>query len=349
MTDLPETDDFSLAFPNIPHSRGDGLLSSFMTFIAFEAHGVRIGIEVSLVLALFEALNLFFPWHYIGVAAQWQAVWAWFAGCTMVLIFDQLVLCRAVYIFRRAYQLTLSGAYESALTLLETIAPEQKHLVRCPRPLFHMLRAEIFTQSETFYAAEIELELAQQAGAKGENVKIARSKLLRNKSEESGFSWAAAELKSARSSYGDSANLYLEEAILSLEEHKDLWEAKRVLKKVCEMPDELHSSGGLTSKIARAGLEAARLWTGEAEEGLEGLNIAIDQLRTAALYVDTLRPLLAMLHLERSLYLATHKEPELACFDLRLGLALCNYPRLRKKADKIQDELAWRYKVILPA
>jgi hypothetical protein len=348
MSHPPDFDELALPFAGVRKSPSSSLLSDFCTYLAFEAHAIRIGLELSCCVILFEMLNFFLLREAPGAAADWKALWSWFISCSIVLLIDQLVLCRPVYTFRKVYQLSLAGAYEPALQLLERIAPERRALVRCPKPLFHLLRAEILAQSETYRSAERELMLAEQAGASGERIRITRSRLLLLENAENAYANAHEEIRSARECYGDTAGLCLEDALLLLEEHRDLWEAKRILKRVCEMPDERHVTGEMTSQLAKAGLDAVRLWTGEAEEGLDGLNISIEYLRGTSLSVDTLRPFVALLHLERSLYLATHKEPELACFDLRMGLALCKHPNLRKKAEKIQDELAWRHPMTVP-
>ncbi len=339
--------DVAFEYPSVQPKAASPSLGNFLTYLAFEGHAIRVGLELTLSIMLFKVLEVALPWARLGVVEQWVPIAAWFSACFVVLIIDQVVLCRAVYIFRHAYQLSLVGAYESALLLLERIAPEKNLLVRCPRKLFHLLRAEILTQAETFRSAEAELLLAELAGAKGEQIAIARSKIIRLESEAESYERAASELKAAEERYGETAILSLERGLLLLEEHKDLWEAKRTFRKVCEMPDEVHYSGDTTTQLARASLEATRLWTGEAEEGLDGLNIAIERLRSLASYIDTLRPILALLHMERALYHVTHKEPELACYDLRMGLALCNTSVLRKKADNVQEELAWRYKILL--
>lgn len=337
-----DSDELLLEYPRV--RRGTSYsFSGVLTYLAFEGHAVRVGLEVTFSILFFKVLQVFLPWHLTGIPSDWQPIWAWFGACLTAIAIDQAVLCRSVYTFRRAYQVALAGAYESALLILDQIAPSADVLVRCPKRHFHLLRAEILTLSEMFRAAECELQFAYEAGAKGEQVAIARSRIFRAEHLDESFNKAQSELDSAQDRFGATAVLELERGMLLLEEHRDLWEAKRRFRKVCEMPDEVHYSGDTTSQIAQASLEATRLWTGEAEEGLNGLNMAIERLRSLASYVDTLRPLLALLHLERSLYLVTHKEPELGCFDLRMGLAICNTPVLRKKADKIQEELGWRY------
>jgi len=337
----------SLPFPSVQPRSAKENSPNFLTYLAFEGHGIRIGLELTLSVLLFEFINFAFPWSRLNVPISWAPIFSWFSACLLVLFFDQLVLTRAVHIVRRAYQLGLAGAYESAFAALEEIAPERDSLIKCPKALFHLLRAEILTLAENFRSAELELDLAERAGAKAEQIAIARSKVLRSEHSEDAFEKAQTELNDAGRKLGETAILELEKGLLCLEEHKDLWEAKKTFKKVCSMPEEVHYVGDTTTQLAKASLEATRLWTGEAEEGLDGLNIAIERLRSLASYIDTLRPLLALLHLERSLYLVTHKEPELGCYDLRIGLALCNSPALRKKADKVQEELAYYYQIHL--
>ena len=66
------------------------------------------------------------------------------------------------------------------------------------------------------------------------------------------------------------------------------------------------------------------------------------------LYVDTLRPILAFLMLERAYYLATHKEPRAAIVDMKLALTYCTFPPFITRGEDIREELAWRHELIVP-
>ncbi len=306
--------------------------------LAFEAHAVRFGLQLSTCVILYTFLAIL-PWHTIGVVGEWRMLVAWAAACSFIAITDQFVLRRAVYGSRDAYQLALAGAYEQALKTLERVGPNSTLLVPCPRPLYHMLRADIFTQAEAFASAERELQLAERAGAKAEVRKVSQSRILRGKGD---YETALIELDDALLSE-ESPTLLLEKGVLLLEQRQDMWRAKRLFQQVAEMEDSAHFSGDSSAQLARSYLEVSRLWTGEAEEGLEGLSRAIDRLRGIVVYVDTLRPVLAYLCAERSYYLATHKEPQAACADLRLATALCTHPSLRKRAAQVIEELRWRH------
>lgn len=327
-------------------------LSELLTYLAFEGHGLRIGLELGSCIVLFAVIENLLHWLQPSPAGSpamtIHGLVAWFSSCSLVVAFDQFFLCRPVYIYRNAYQLALRGEYERALRLLEFIAPERQLLVRCPATIFHLMRADIYTSSETFAAAENEILRAEKLGAKPDQVAVAKSRLYSALSSTESYTLAIAELDKAEQQHGPSALLAVEKGLLHLESRQDLWMAKRTLKQAGEMEDQPHFSGDYTSNIARAGLEATKLWTGEAEEGLVGLTDCIDRLRSLALHVDTLRPLLSWLLLERSHYLATHSEPEAACLDLRMSMAICKSPRTEKRAVKIREELEWRYQIIVP-
>ncbi len=95
--------------------------------------------------------------------------------------------------------------------------------------------------------------------------------------------------------------------------------------------------------VAQALWEITRLWTGHAEEGLEGLSEAINYFRAESFQTESLRPITARLYLERSYYYATHQHPTEALADLKAGIILCSYPEHCKLGEKIKEELAWRY------
>ena len=318
-------------------------VSILLSRLAFDWPGLRIGLELSL-LVTFHALFYHFALLSGAIDKTNHVVplLLWFATCVLALFFDQFVLCRPVFIFRRAYHLALSGSWDEALHLLSTISPESPALIHCPPAMYHLRRAEILIEAGMYRTAERELQLAEGCGTSQDRLSVLRSRLIRFETEN-GLSRAQEELKSAVTRSGETALLCLEEGLLLLEARKDLWSAKRILKRASEMPEEIHLSGERTSLLARAACAATRLWTGEAEEGLVELTMAINRLLPMAGSLDTIRPILAFLLLERSHYLATHKEPDAAAKDLRVGLTLCSYPSLTKKAELIREELSWRH------
>ncbi len=350
MQSSSETDEGAVSYSHLARSGtpANGILSEALTYLAFQGHGIRIGIELALCVVFYTVFNALLNWLQPVSAENWHGLVSWFSACTFVITLDQFFLCRPVYIFRTAYQLSLAGAHDEALATAELIAPEKHVLVRCPAHYFHLLRAEILTAAETIGAAEREIQLAELAGADPEQIAVARSRLYRREDGADAYNRAMEALESAERMHGECAVITLEKGLLQLEARHDLWSAKRTLRLATEMVDQPHFIGDFTSNIARAGLDATRLWTGEAEEGLLGLSRAIDRLRSLAMHIDTLRPLLAWLLLERAHYLATHSEPEAACVDLRIGLTLCNNPAHRQRAEQVHDELEWRYHIVVP-
>lgn len=320
-------------------------MSILLSRLAFEWPGLRIGLELS-ILVTFHAifLQVALVTGLMSPSNHWVPLMLWFASCVFALFFDQFVLCKPVFIFRRAYHVALSGGWDEALHLLSSISPESNALIHCPSGVYHLRRAEILTEAGMLRSAERELQLAEASGTSSENVSVLKSRLLRLETDN-GLSRAQEELQSAATKTGETALLCLEQGLLLLEARKDLWSAKRILKRASEMPEEIHISGERTSLLARAACAATRLWTGEAEDGLLELSAAINRLLPIAGSLDTIRPILALLLLERSHYLATHKEPEAAAKDLRVGLTLCSYPSMMKKAAVIQEELSWRHGV----
>jgi len=143
--------------------------------------------------------------------------------------------------------------------------------------------------------------------------------------------------------YPKSASLALEKAIFLIENRNDFWQARRELDKVCSMQDELHLSGESTRILAEAFKSAAMLWTGAAEEGLEALERSLYYLLDRSRTCESLRPLLAVILLERSYYWATHGDKKASVCDLSEALANCAYPQLDAKANLIREEIRWRF------
>ena len=317
--------------------------NSVLSYLAFEGHAIRFGLQLSTCVILYTFLAIM-PWQLVGVEGDWRMLASWAVACSVIALTDQFILRRAVYGTRDAYQLALAGAYERALHTLERVGPNSSCFVPCPRPLYHMLRADIFTQAEAFASAERELQLAEQVGARADVRHVSKSRIFRGQGD---YETALVELDDAVLHCGETPTILLEQGVLLLEQRQDMWRAKRLFQRVAGMDEATHFSGDSSTQLAQSYLEVSRLWTGEAEEGLEGLSRAIDRLRGIVLYVDTLRPVLAYLCAERSYYLATHREPQAACADLKLATALCTHPSLRKRAEQVIEELRWRHGISL--
>ena len=199
-------------------------------------------------------------------------------------------------------------------------------------------------QAQSFRGAERELVLAEQAQTNSDKLAISRSRLFALQGD---YPAAEQELLAAEKDSKQLAVLRFEEGRLSFEKGENPWQSKTIFKEALGLPDTAHFAGETTHQLAKAYYNACRLKTGEAEEGLEELNWSIDRFRAAVPYVDSLRPILAELLIERAAYHVSHKEPAGAIVDLKAALLYCSYFPIIKKAQKIKDELSWRYKAPL--
>lgn len=312
---------------------------------------MRMGLELSFCIIAYSVVSTVLPWEQMGVSLRWSTLFSWFGSCFAVIVFDQVFLCRSAFTLRKSYLLNLGGAYDKALELLDQIGPASNTLIRVPASIFHLFRAEVYMQCQDFANAEAELQMAEIAGAKGEQLYIAKSRFYRAQGDfqqaEQELEQAKKELEQRKETRGKSPVVRLEEGFLLFEKKDEVWAAKKTFKEVMEMPEEPHFAGETTYQLARAYWNATRLRAGEAEEGLEGLNRCIERLRSAVYYVDTLRPVLAQLLMERSYYYATHKEPRAAVADLKVGLMFCTYPSIVNKTKEIKDELEWRHDLVV--
>lgn len=319
-------------------------LAPLLTHLAFEAPLARIGLETTICVFLFLLFE-HLPWQLLGIPGEWAPLAAWSCGCFIVGVLDTILLRRPFFICREAYQLALCGAYERAISTLDQISPYGTCSTPCPRGLYHLLRADIYTQAETPLAAQRELTSALSAGVEKAQVLLMKSRIER---VSGNYEEARREIEEARAAAGETPVVLLEEGLTLLEERADMRAAKKVFDRVRMMHSEAHPSGETTRDLAEAYFAACQLWTGEAEEGLHTLSAAIERLRSLVRYVDTLRPVLARLCAERSYYFATHREPQGAVLDIRVASALCASPLLRGRYNAIREELEWRHKILIP-
>ncbi len=344
MPDAPDSEQVGIAYQGARAQQKRSSLSNFLTHLVYEAHGLRIGLELSLCVICYTFVTVIVPWHTLGVPMKWSTLLSWFGCCFAVILFDQLMLCRSAHTFRKSYLLGLCGSYKEALELLEKIGPQSRDLVRLPLTLYHLHRAEIFSQSDDFQKAEAELHLAELNNAPAMQLAIQNLRLLRAQKNHDD---ARDALEAAREKLGDSSVLLLEEGLSLLEQREDLWAAKRVFTEVLDRPEGPHFTGETCHTIARAYRSITMLWTGEAEEGVEEISKLIERLRSAVIYVDPLRPLLARLLLERGYYYATHRQPTSAVIDYKLGTSLCTYAPLIQLSEKLKEELEDRHEIKL--
>lgn len=317
-------------------------LSRFFSYLVFEGHGTRIGLELSACVLLYTVAATSVPWMLIGIEPKWGALVSWFGACSFVLVLDQYFLCRSVYLLRKAYLYGLAGACDKAVEELERIAPHSRAKIPLPHSLYHLYRAEFFSAASDFSKARSELEVARKNGAEALRISVMESRILR---KEGKFSEAASLLAVHESSHP--AVIRFEQGLLFFEQQEEIWQAKKAFKETMDLRDEIHFSGETTYHLARAYFNVCRLRTGEAEEGLEELEGIIDRFCSSARFVDSLRPVASQLLLERSMYYATHKEPSFAVLDLKNALSLCHHPWNEVRGDEIKEELAWRHQLLL--
>lgn len=324
-------------------------LSRFLSRLVFEERALRGGIEITLSILLFYILRSLISWQSSGASSAWGLLMPWFFSCGVIALADFVLAVRPLRLYRRSMCHDLFGAYDEALRLLDCLRPEGKSLVFCPAPLYHWRRSRILTHAGRFQEADIEIQQALKNGLSIFHYYLSRAYVFQ---EQRAFEFARRELELIRELEGEHAIRKLEEGFLFFKE-RDLRRAKKAFEKVLEMPAECYLPLDLeasqvqeanTVSLARAFLEATRLWTGEAEKSLPALNRMIEKFQAASFSVLSLRPFVASLLVERAHYLATHKEPKGAVLDLKLASHYCCYSSLEERMKKVQEELEWRFK-----
>lgn len=317
-------------------------LSAHLSTLAFKAFGLRIGIEIFLCIAIHITMFAIAAAFVTPQVLPWINLNLWFLACIVVAVTDHIIIAKPVITFRRTWAEELKERYDSALSLLESVGPSSLGWVRCPESLYFIRRAQILTHAGKTEDAAADLVLAELAGTPQLQIALARAELKKQVGDKIG---AHKELVSASEQLGKNGALQLEEALLVFEERKNPREAKRAFESVLKLPPVFHPVGESTHNLARGFLEASRLWTGEAEEALEGLNEAIGNLQAAAIFIESLRPMFASLLLERAYYHTTHKEPTQALLDLNGASFLCAFPAVKRRAEEVREEYAYRFKV----
>lgn len=309
----------------------------FLSYLAFKAHSLRFALELVVCIALFTVFRLALA--FSPIESGWQPLSAWILACLTVSVMDHVLLIPPYFLLRRAHALDAAAKHEDALSLLEKIGPRSQRFIRYPQTAYHLTRARFLLHAESFSDARGELEFARANGLLLQPYLLTRIEIARAQGD---LDQSESEIKSARELLGDHASLAFEEAFQILESRQDWRAAEKLFRRVGELPDVEHSSGMSTKSLARAFVEVCRLWTGRAEEAILSLSKEIEFLVAAYSATDNAHPYLSRLYLERSLYLATHQEPEAARSDLRLSQLLCLHPWAKRFAEKVQEEIQWR-------
>lgn len=351
---MSDNSEFEPPTPSVyPHAGTDSKLSSLLSHLVFKEHGIRLGLEVTSVITLYTILYIAVPWSALGVSVSSQGLVAWFTSCIAVTILDRLVVSRPFHIYLESCRLDFVGAYDLALKKIRSIAPHSGRLIPCPEDTYRLLRTKIFLHAGENDRAAAELELARKAGIPDEQyyclkVCLASARTVEHTAEYTAELTTGDVINEIREKVGDTPWLTLEHGLIELQQ-RNMPAAKLAFRKAANARATMHYSGETTARLANAFLQVARLWTGDAEEGLDELDVAIARYRALAFHVETLRPYVATLVLERALYLATHREPLLAIADVRNALAFCAHPQHLNLATLIKEELEWRYPEIVGA
>jgi len=106
-------------------SSGPGqLFCAFFGYLAFQGHGVRIGLEITASLFMFIAITESIPSSGQASSVHWVTLASWFAACGIVAAADWFVFSHPRHTYRTSLRLGLCGSYDKALALLDTIGPQ---------------------------------------------------------------------------------------------------------------------------------------------------------------------------------------------------------------------------------
>lgn len=318
-----------------------GILGSALSTLAFKHHGARVGMELSFCVLSFSSLKHLAPWSELGVTQQWAPLYSWFAACLLTVALDNFLFGRAHLLYRGVMKLSAAGCYNEALSTLNRLAAiPGNSLLRLPEDMYRIKRSELLSLLGEHEAARRELWMARGCGMSSleYHLAVSCSYLHEQRLED-----ARAELGYAEDQLGALPEIELARGRLMLENRASLSEAKAAFRNALAKSALSGNTAATTDAATKGFFAVTQLWTGEAEQGIDGLNDAIAELKAATVFVDSIRPLVAALAMERAYYLATHQQPDAAIQDMNSALTLCSYPAIRKLAERVRDELQWRY------
>lgn len=332
----------SLATPSLATSEDNSRsVATFLSNLAFTHHGFRLGLMCSALVLLHSLLFATIPWEMLQIEASWQAFISWFVACTAIAVLDRLVISNAVFDYRRSFLLMLRGEFDHALQLLERISPyTTSKLIHCPPLLFNLQRAFISLQAGALIEAQYCLERAKDAGLDSSRHDALLMQIF---AKQQDMEAVDALYQRTREEDKVSALIDLEYGLILAAQRNNWRESKKAFLDALAKPKEIHFSGLETTTLATAFLAVCHLWTGKAEEGLDELNLSILNISSSLFGNEGMRPITALLLLERSLYYVTHQEPESAIRDLRNGVSLCQFSQHKKLAAEVIEELSWRF------
>lgn len=311
--------------------------SSFLSYIVFEAPEIRIGLEITATVFLFSiATNILQINGAVGLSNSTNLL-VWLTCCLTVAGVDQFFLCKPLFTFSKALEKDLEGDHEQALNTLELIKPNSSAYINCTPILYHLTKARFLGNVGRICEAEKELTMARICGAEQEEIYLVRSDILYGNGN---FDGANCDLEHATSSLGETSRVLLLKALIALRSRSGAFEAKQMLNKVLSLPNTMHQSGASTHLLALSYLDICNLWTGRAEAGLDGLDLSIKQLLKLIPRLQSLKPIISFLLVERAYYHATHNNKKQAQKDLNQAIKLCRHKAIIRKAKLVESEIS---------
>lgn len=308
-------------------------LSTFLSYLTFEAYGLRLGLELSLCFIIFEIVA------YLTSATQADGVLLlciWLASCTAIGLFDLFVFLPPLRYLEEAFRLSFTNQTDLAIQIFSELDPEKGRIIHFPKPGYHLQRARFFADAGRTIEASLELSKAREYGCPEEKCKKLELDMLRS---EGAYEVAFQRLASNSE---QTPEVMLEMAVLKFEqgysysgygvERDSLRESLKLFEDIAEKAVHLQD---LTSCYA----ESCKLWLGKAEDAFPKLIKQLGSLPFSINRTSSFNRHLGRLYLARAYYALTHGEEILGASDNRLGGTLLPPSQLKQLRVKIGEEL----------
>jgi len=315
-------------------------LAEFFGYLALDGHAVRLGLELTFCIFLFNFLSIVFK-SLAGTDQNWEVA-AWFAAWISTGLIDYCFFGTANRIYQETFKLQREGKPEEAELLLNSISPESDSSIKCPQSLYYRRLSEIRISGEQYDAAGEAINCLKLQKESSSLVKLLTSRLIE---AQDGPEKALEFINQSTEEDRSSSLTLFEEAVLMLKSEANRWETRSRFDGILESEDYIHPSGFSAHSLAAGYREVCRLWTGHAEEAIEELGLHISLLQRGILTEPYLREHLANLYIERAYYLTTHGEPWKALQDTAIAKALSSSKYVTERLEACEEEMLWRYEI----
>ena len=151
-------------------------LAEFFGFLALDGHMIRLGLEITFCIFLFNILSGIFK-ALAPSGPNWEIA-AWFASWIATGLIDYCFFGTASRIYKETFTLQQAGETEKAELLLNSISPSSNSSITCPKKLYYRRLGEIRIAGGKFEKAQEAIEELSSNGGDSKSAELLKIKLI---------------------------------------------------------------------------------------------------------------------------------------------------------------------------